>query len=331
MAERRKLTDEQARAALLDPRPAAEVAAELGVTQKTVSRIRTGETYKHIDRTLIPKSGDYLVGDCLEVMRRLPSNSFAGVITSPPYNKANKFNPNSTAGNGRLVADGYAGSQSAGRGKRRADDDMPPAEYALWQREVVGECLRLVGDSGVVFYNTQFRAGNLAWDMRDDIFNLGVSPPSAYGVISPFRHAVRQTITWDRAAVHNFGGGAYLPFSSEVIFLLAGKDWRIPDRLRGVATADSPDKAADWKDIWRIPPDRNNGHPASFPVELARRCALLANGPVLDPFAGSGTVGIAAEMLGLEYVLIDLSAGYKRVFEKRRDELRASRPRRLIE
>ena len=75
-------------------------------------------------------------------------------------------------------------------------------------------------------------------------------------------------------------------------------------------------------------------YPTQKPVQLYETLVAAythEGGFVADPFAGSGTVGIAAEMLGLEYVLIDLSAGYKRVFEKRRDELRASRPRRLIE
>lgn len=51
------------------------------------------------------------------------------------------------------------------------------------------------------------------------------------------------------------------------------------------------------------------GHAAPFPVELAKRCLLLngAKGPVLDPFAGILSTARAAEQLGMEYTMVDLS------------------------
>lgn len=69
--------------------------------------------------------------------------------------------------------------------------------------------------------------------------------------------------------------------------------------------------------VWSIPtaPGRH-GHPAAFPVELARRC--IAAGcrpatPVLDPFSGTATTGVAALQLGHRYVGIELNQKYTQI------------------
>jgi len=58
---------------------------------------------------------------------------------------------------------------------------------------------------------------------------------------------------------------------------------------------------------------KNKGHPAVFPVDLPLFFIKLLcpdNGLVVDPFAGSGTTGIAALSLGRRCVLIDNSLQY---------------------
>jgi DNA modification methylase len=68
--------------------------------------------------------------------------------------------------------------------------------------------------------------------------------------------------------------------------------------------------------IWTIPVNRQaNGHCATFPMELARRCIKAGcpkGGVVLDPFAGSGTTGRAASELGREFRGIELKPEYAR-------------------
>ncbi len=52
-------------------------------------------------------------------------------------------------------------------------------------------------------------------------------------------------------------------------------------------------------------------HYATFPSKLVEPCILAGSRPggtVLDPFAGTGTVGVVAKENGRDYVLIDLSA-----------------------
>jgi DNA modification methylase len=60
--------------------------------------------------------------------------------------------------------------------------------------------------------------------------------------------------------------------------------------------------------IWRITPAHDSRHPAIFPVELAEKVITYYSfkaDVVLDPFAGTGTVGRAASRLGRRFVLIE--------------------------
>jgi DNA modification methylase len=78
---------------------------------------------------------------------------------------------------------------------------------------------------------------------------------------------------------------------------------------------------ANLRNYWVLGPDcSNNGHPAAFPRELAKRCILLgsrASDTVLDPFGGSGTTGIAAKELGRNAVLIELNPEFAELSRKR--------------
>ena len=64
----------------------------------------------------------------------------------------------------------------------------------------------------------------------------------------------------------------------------------------------------------------NQGHPASTPVELCRwwvRYICPPGGVVLDPFAGSGTTGVAALVEGRKAVLIERHPPYCDIIRKR--------------
>lgn len=65
---------------------------------------------------------------------------------------------------------------------------------------------------------------------------------------------------------------------------------------------------------------KNMGHPAVFPIGLPDFFIRLFTKPgdnVLDPFAGSGTTGIAAEALGRNAVLVDTKEEYINVMIER--------------
>ena len=64
----------------------------------------------------------------------------------------------------------------------------------------------------------------------------------------------------------------------------------------------------------------SEAHFATFPVDLPLKilkCACPKNGIVLDPFFGAGTVGLAAEKLGLNWIGIELNAEYIKIAQNR--------------
>jgi DNA modification methylase len=70
-------------------------------------------------------------------------------------------------------------------------------------------------------------------------------------------------------------------------------------------------------DVWPIPTHPYKGpHFAAYPIDLPLRCIAAGckpSGTVLDPFAGSGTTGLAAIQLGRKFTGIDLSPDFARL------------------
>lgn len=76
------------------------------------------------------------------------------------------------------------------------------------------------------------------------------------------------------------------------------------------------------QDHWEIMPESATRvkHPAPFPTELVRRLIHFYGFPgchVVDPFGGSGTVGVVAKELGCQATLFDISQDYCRLAEER--------------
>ncbi|HJX12724.1 MAG TPA: site-specific DNA-methyltransferase, partial [Dehalococcoidales bacterium] len=75
---------------------------------------------------------------------------------------------------------------------------------------------------------------------------------------------------------------------------------------------------------------KNMGHPAAFPVGLPEFFIKLFTKPgdtVLDPFAGSGSTGLAAEQLDRNVVLIDNKEEYFQTMKSRLRKIRIDRER----
>jgi DNA modification methylase len=77
---------------------------------------------------------------------------------------------------------------------------------------------------------------------------------------------------------------------------------------------------ADWE--WRdtLPMKRRNNHPTVKPLDLMRHLVRLVTpqgGTVLDPFLGSGTTAIAAEMEGFAWIGIEREPEYVAIAEAR--------------
>ena len=91
-------------------------------------------------------------------------------------------------------------------------------------------------------------------------------------------------------------------------------DWHIrnhPDR--DIVEASKVGDDYERTNIWRIQPCTNSKHPAAFPQELARKVIeyySFKGDVVLDPFAGSGTVGAVASALDRRFALFEINPDY---------------------
>ncbi len=222
--------------------------------------------------------GALLHGDALDLMARLPSASIKAVVTSPPYNLRN------SSGNG--MRDGRGGKWHRAellKGYATHADSMPHAAYVGWQRRCLAEMMRLLRPDGAIFYNHKWRVQKGLLQDRSDI-------------VAGF--PVRQVIIWHRSGGINFNPGYFLP-NYEVVYLIAKKDFTLAPKANALGC------------VWRIAQQTGTPHPAPFPPELARNClAAIDEGPVLDPFIGSGTTGLVAAERGLDWIGIDISADY---------------------
>jgi len=83
------------------------------------------------------------------------------------------------------------------------------------------------------------------------------------------------------------------------------------------------------KDVWELPAiapwEKKFGkHPTQKPLSVLTRLLLASTQPdawVLDPFAGSSTTGIAANLLGRRYLGIDMDASYLDIGIQRKKEI----------
>jgi len=224
-------------------------------------------------------------GDCLEVMKKIPSGSIDLIVTSPPYNLKN------STGNG--MKDSRGGKwKNAGlvNGYSHHNDCMPHDEYVKWQRDCLSEMLRIIPDNGSIFYNHK-------WRVQDGLLQ------DRHDIISGF--PLRQIIIWKRKGGINFNAGYFLP-TYEVVYLIAKPEFKLVQ------------KANAYGDVWEFKQEMNNPHPAPFPVLLIDRIISSTNAKsVLDPFIGSGTTAIAALMNKRNYLGIDISPEYIELAEKR--------------
>jgi site-specific DNA-methyltransferase (adenine-specific) len=115
---------------------------------------------------------------------------------------------------------------------------MPHEKYVAWQRECLTEMLRLIKDTGAIFYNHKWRVQDGLIQDRQDI-------------VTGF--LVRQIIIWRRKGGINFNPGYFLP-TYEVIYLIAKPKFKLVPKANAVG------------DVWEFTQEMNSDHPAPFPI-----------------------------------------------------------------
>lgn len=97
-----------------------------------------------------------------------------------------------------------------------------------------------------------------------------------------------------------------------------------PDK--GISDINKENFVTNTLSVWKVKPEsaRRIGHPAPFPLELAKRVISLysyVGDAVLDPFAGSGTTLVAAKEMGRTYVGYEVEPKYCEIARERLENI----------
>ena len=179
------------------------------------------------------------------------------------------------------------------RGYKDYSDSMPRDEYDEWQNECLRECYRLVDDRGAIFYNHKLRTihGKVLWHHRI----LRGLP-------------VRQMLIWNTGPGPNWNTSYFRPVY-EVIYLICGPECKLTR------------EGANTESVINLPLAKSSWHPAAFPEKLVEiLLSAIGRGPVLDPFAGSGTVPLVASRMGFDWRAFDISPAYVERANRRLEE-----------
>lgn len=266
-------------------------------------------------------SHDFIVGDAVEALDKVPDGSCSLVITSPPYNIGKEY---------------------------ERDQRLSLDEYLAWLEPIVNKLCDKVGD-----------AGHLCWQVGNYVNKGEVFPLDFYfyEMIRKRGFKLRNRIIWH----FNFGLHATRRFSGryETLLWFSKSDeyyfnvepvlvpQLYPGKRHGAKKGDragqpsgnpagknpsdvwvfDADDALYGNPIWDLPnvkakhPEKTI-HPCAFPSELVERCilALTKEGDtVLDPFVGTGTTVIAAAKHKRHGIGIDKSSDYVEIARARLD------------
>ena len=233
---------------------------------------RIADTFAPSERAVVHS------GDCLDLLRTIPSGTLQLVVTSPPYNIGKEYET-----------------------RMRLD------RYLRQQAQVISECARALSPNG-----------SICWQVGNYVDNGAIIPLDTvlYPIFSGLGLRMRNRIIWHfEHGLHcsrRFSGRyetiVWFTKSDDYLFNLDAV--RVPQKYPGKKHFKGP-KAGQFScnplgknpgDVWVIPNVKSNhvektGHPCQFPVELIERLVLSmtqADGWVLDPFVGTGTSIIAA-------------------------------------
>lgn len=249
------------------------------------------------------------LGDAEKVLRDFPAESLDLIFTSPPYYNA----------------------------RPEYEDYLTYEEYLLKMQKVIRACHRVLNEGRFFVMNISpvlIRRANRTESSRRlavpfDMHRLFIE--EGFDFIDDIIWVKPEGAGWATGRGRRFAADRnplqYKPVPVTEYLLVYRKhtkrliDWNIrthPDQDKVKASVVPEDY--EHTNIWEIKPTYDKEHPAVFPEELAAKVITyysFVDDVVLDPFAGSGTVGLAAVKLKRRFVLIDKEPKYVNLLRER--------------
>lgn len=146
-------------------------------------------------------------------------------------------------------------------------------------------------------------------------------------ILKDLGYKILNVVTWVKTNAPPNISCRYFKHSTEFI-IWARKEEKIPHVFNyGLMRSINDNKQ--MTDVWRLPAiapwEKSCGkHPTQKPLALLTRIILSSTQPdgwVLDPFAGSSTTGIAANLIGRRFLGIEQETDYVEMSKLRREEI----------
>ncbi|WBL17932.1 MULTISPECIES: DNA-methyltransferase [Citricoccus] len=258
-----------------------------------------------------PEGPDLIVeAENLSYLDQLPEQTFTVVYLDPPFNTG-RVQSRSTSTTTRVAPGdgdrtGFGGhSYQTVKGALSSYDDAF-TDYWEFLEPRLRQAWRLLADDGTLYLHLDYREVHYAKVMLDVIFGRD---HFLNEIIWAYDYGGRARRRWpskhDTILVYVKNPRTYWFDSTEVD--------REPYMAPGLVTPEKRERGKLPTDVWWhtiVSPTgkEKTGYPTQKPVGLLRRMVAASSRPgdwVLDFFAGSGTLGAAAEQLGRRYLLVD--------------------------
>ena len=262
-----------------------------------------------IDAVLAGRSrGAVLEADNLDVLRALPDGVVELVYADPPFatGKRQRLETIRT-GAGERSRDGFHGRRYAYEvvSDLAWDDGQPLEAHLALLRARLVEIHRVLAPDGSLYLHVDWRTSHHVRLLLDEVFG---AERFLNELVWAYDYGGRSRDRWPRKhdTIFWYAKGNAWIFDRDAI---DRSPYLAPDLV-------GPEKAARGKlptDVWWMtivqPASRERtGYPTQKPVRLLERIVASSSRPgglVLDPYAGSGTTGVAAARLGRCWLLVD--------------------------
>ena len=245
-------------------------------------------------------------GDCMERLREIEDNSIDAIFADPPY----------------FLSNGGISVQSGKQvcvDKGNWDKGGTPEHIYAFNRQWLSLCRSKLKDDGTIWISGTHH--NIHVVMR---------------CLQELGYKVLNTITWQKTDPPPNLSCKYFNFSTELI-IWARKHQKKTHKFN-YETMKQLNGGTQMTDVWRIPAvgrwEKQQGkHPTQKPLRLLYRIILASTNEgdtILDPFSGSGTTGIAANLLGRKYIGIEQDKNFCELSLSRRTALDVNEKRKEL-